>query len=105
MTTPHVRGIPGSRWWNFRHKKRRKPSWWRRWWKAFVAVCKDIDFRDGLVFSGLLLLSIGVGAIRWPIGFIVFGVGLFIIGYFGLPNLDIPEPEPPKPVVKRDRRA
>lgn len=44
---------------------------------------REIEFRDVLIYPGLLCICYGVAQIYLPAGWIVLGLGLWGMGYFG----------------------
>jgi hypothetical protein len=50
-------------------------------------LLEEIELRDVLIGGGLLIFSIGVALIYRPAGVIAFGLGLYKLGYFGVPAL------------------
>jgi hypothetical protein len=43
--------------------------------------------RDGLIYGGLAFLAAGAALVYRPAGLIALGLGLYVMGYFGLPPL------------------
>lgn len=55
--------------------------------KLALWTWKQIELRDLLIFGGLSIASYGISSFSYPVALVVFGLGLFAVGYFGLPRV------------------
>ncbi len=60
---------------------------WKFLLPALTTIWNAVELRDLLIFGGLFLLSHGVAMVYAPAAWMVFGAGVFAVGYFGLPRV------------------